>query len=163
MALQWLPITGLAGHGPRNALYVGGTEVARLDERIGGGWMATLRPPGHSHVIKRCTDQATGRAGCEAWARRHIAALEAYDERRHLAWLARQTWRGLDSRLAQQRLADLDQKGPAAPASLQGPAWLDYALAGEGGRPEDGRGRSESGKRAPYVAGEASLAQAAVA
>lgn len=119
MALQWLPITGPVDPGPRNALYVGGTEVARLDKRIGGGRIATLRPPGYSQVVRQCTDQATGRAGCEAWALRHLAALQAYDERRHLAWLARQTWRGRDATLAWERLAALDRRAPAAPASLQ--------------------------------------------
>ncbi len=134
-----------------------------MDQRVTGGWFALLRPPGRGHVTKDCTDEATGRAGCEAWALRHLAALQAYAEHRNLMWLANQTWRGQDKTLARELLEALERKAPGAPASLQGPARLDCALDGEGGRPGDSRGRSGSDARAPYVAGGSRVTHAAAA
>ena len=157
MALKWLPTTGPVGPGSRDALYVGGTEVARMVERLDGSWFAVLRYPDREAVQRPCTSYEAGRAGCEAWASRHRVALEAHAELRHLTWLAKQTWRGLDSVIARRRLEELDRQAPAAPASLQGPARPDCVLTGESGRPGDSRGRSESGGRAPCVAGDVSL------
>lgn len=153
MVLKWLPITGPAGPGSPDALYVGGTEVARMVERLDGSWFAVLRYPDREAVQRPCTSYEAGRAGCETWASRHRVALEAHAERRHLTWLAKQTWRGLDSVIARRRLEELDRQAPAAPASLQGPAWLDCLRVGERGRPGDSRGRSGSLGHAPYVAG----------
>lgn len=104
MELCWRALTGPAGHGPPDALDLGGYEVARMVERLDGTWFALLRYPGRKAVIRDCTSYAKGKAGCEAWARRHRAELEADAERRNLEWLAGQTWRGAESGMAWDRL-----------------------------------------------------------
>ena len=158
MDLKWQAATGPAGSGPRVALVVGGVEVARMMDRVDGTWFALLRYRGREAVTRDCTNFEAGRAGCETWARRHRFVLEAYAERRHLEWLACQTWRGVDSMRARERLAALET--PAAPASLRRPGRLDGGQTGERGRPlEHGHGRSGSGQRAPCVAGGDSLAR----
>lgn len=123
MDLKWQAATGPAGSGPRVALVVGSVEVARMMDRLDGTWFALLRYPGREAVTRDCTNFEAGRAGCETWARRHRFVLEAYAERRHLEWLACQTWRGVDSMRARERLAALET--PAAPASLRRPGrWM---------------------------------------
>jgi hypothetical protein len=77
--------------------------VSRLD----GTWLAMLRYPGGEAIMRNCTDEATGRAGCEAWARRHQATLEMVATRKHLEWLAGQTLRGQDARDARATLNNL--------------------------------------------------------
>lgn len=84
MELRWHPITGPAGPGEPDALFVAGREAARMVERLNGTWFALLRYPGRESVMRDCTDYATGRAGIEAWARRHQHALEADAHRRNL-------------------------------------------------------------------------------
>lgn len=101
---RWQSIYGPAGPEPRDALACLGTEVARIDARIDGGWVATLRyADGHS-VIRRCSSYEAGRAGCEAWAGRHQEELRVYARRRDLKWLANQTWRGTDAVAARRQL-----------------------------------------------------------
>lgn len=94
-------------------------------ERLDGSWFAVLRYPGREAVQRPCASYEAGRAGCEAWAGRHRAALQTHAERRHLTWLARQTWRGLDSLIARRRLEELDRQAPAAPHPCRGPhGWM---------------------------------------
>lgn len=112
--------------------------------------------------MRCCTDEATGRAGCEVWALRHLAALQAYDERRHLTWLAGQTWRGRDAELARERLLVLDRKAQQPLHPGRGP---HGRIAGPRGNVDGhgSRGRSESVGRAPRVAGESIVTQASAA
>jgi len=59
-----------------NGLFIAGELVAFLDMRIDGGWLARLDVHHDRKLIaRRCTSRETGRAGCEAWARRHAARL----------------------------------------------------------------------------------------
>lgn len=104
MELQWRAITGPAGHGPPDALYLGGHEVARMVERLDGTWFALLRHPGREALRRDCTSHASGKTGCESWARRHWTVLGADAERRSLEWLSGQRWRGTDSSAAHHRL-----------------------------------------------------------
>ncbi|KAF1689100.1 hypothetical protein CSC62_17085 [Pseudoxanthomonas jiangsuensis] len=107
MELRWHPITGPAGPGEADALFVAGRAAARMVECLNGTWFALLRYPGRESVMRDCTDYATGRAGIEAWARRHQHALEADAHRRNLEWLAAQTWRGEEAVRARAALAAL--------------------------------------------------------
>ena len=113
MELYWRAITGPAGRGPPDALDLGGHEVARMVERLDGTWFALLRYPGREALRRDCTSYASGRAGCETWARRHGAVLEADAERRSLEWLSGQRWRGTDSGVAWQRLEAMRQADSA--------------------------------------------------
>jgi hypothetical protein len=119
MELRWHAISGPAGLGPKDALYVGGTEVARVTERLSGGWLAILRYPNREPVTRPCTSYSAGRAGCEAWSRRHGEALERHAERRHLEWLATQMWRGDACSDARLRLAELEANSPGIPAEAR--------------------------------------------
>lgn|SRR5690606_11024690 len=121
MELRWLPPTGPAGTGPRDALYVGGTEVARMVERVDGSWFARLHFPERLAVTRDCRTYESGRAGCETWARRHYAALHAHAELRRLRWLAGQTWRGAEALRARGRLAELEiqTSSPRIPAEAR--------------------------------------------
>ena len=100
----WQCITGTAGHGRPDALAFRQYEVARVTDRIDGGWLALLHYPDGRRVVRHCTSYEAGRAGCEAWAARHEAALRARIERKQLEWLACQTWRGEDSVQARRQL-----------------------------------------------------------
>lgn len=60
------------------ALALGGTQVAFLLERNGGGWFARLdaqRGMAGPLVLRDCTSYEAGRAGIEAWACRHERRL----------------------------------------------------------------------------------------
>lgn len=91
----WRLVTaGLAG--PPTSLQIRGYEVARLGQRVDGTWLATVRrnlPPElqRTHV---CASYESGRAGCEAWAQRHAAQLEAWASGRETEWVSQQRWRG---------------------------------------------------------------------
>src|SRR5688500_2751413 len=101
---SWQSITGMAGHGPRDALTYRRCEVARVTDRIDGGWLALLHYPDGRRVVRHCTSYEAGRAGCAVWALRHEAALRAHIDRRLLEWLAHQTWRGEDAARARCQL-----------------------------------------------------------
>ena len=62
-------------------LYVGGSEVARMCERIDGTWYAVLNQHLHytdpSRRMVDCSSFEAGKAGIETWAARHMARLEA--------------------------------------------------------------------------------------
>jgi len=93
IGFKWQSIFGAGGHGDANALAYLHYPVARLDEKVGGGWIAALYYPNGLTVTRQCTSYAAGRAGCEAWAERHQAELIATCQARHDAWVAKQTWR----------------------------------------------------------------------
>ena len=61
------------------ALYVGGSEVARMCRRLDGTWYAVLdQQLGHDlKTVRDCTSFGAGKAGCEDWATRHLKRLEA--------------------------------------------------------------------------------------
>ncbi len=65
------------------AIYVNDLAVSRLVERLDGSWFVNLDyhlPPPHGaalHPSRNCQNYETGRAGCEAWVRRHEARLRA--------------------------------------------------------------------------------------
>lgn len=94
---RWVRIrAGLEG--PPTSLRAHGYEVARLDQRVDGTWLATTRrhldyPYHRTHV---CQSFDTGKAGCEAWAQRHDEALLAWARAKHEAWVACQGWRKRD-------------------------------------------------------------------
>lgn len=100
----WQSIFGPAGSGPEDALAYRRFEVARVTDKVGGGWLALLHYPDGRRVTRDCTSYEAGRAGCEAWAIRHQAALMARIDRRCLEWLASQTWRGEASARARRAL-----------------------------------------------------------
>ena len=51
-------------------------EIARLQQRVDNGvWLASLRHPDGRTQTRACSSFEAGRAGCEAWAERHRAAL----------------------------------------------------------------------------------------
>ena len=79
---KWRSIYGAASAGDSNALAYNGTEVARMSDKVGGGWLALLRYPDGRTVHRECTNYAAGRAGIEAWAERHQDALIAHCEER---------------------------------------------------------------------------------
>ncbi|KAF1702876.1 hypothetical protein CSC66_08875 [Pseudoxanthomonas kaohsiungensis] len=107
-----MSIFGHATDGPPHAYYLGGTEVARLDEGAGQRWFALLRYPDRAEPVRRpCTSYESGRAGVELWVARHHDALLLAAERKHLRWLSHQTWRGSDRDAAARRLAELEQRG----------------------------------------------------
>ena len=87
-------IYGLGGAVDANAFAYLMRQVARLDEKIGGGWIASLYYPDGRRVTRDCTTYAAGRAGIEAWADRNQAVLIAEAERHHAEWAAKQAWRG---------------------------------------------------------------------
>lgn len=74
-------------------------------DRLDGTWFALLRYPGRDPIWRNCTDEATGRAGCEAWAERHRALLESHAERKHAEWVAQQAWRGQATAAARDYLS----------------------------------------------------------
>lgn len=103
--MEWTPLAGPAGPGERLALRVGSTEAARMVDRVNGTWFAVLHYPDGRKGMRDCASLESGKAGCEAWAMRHMDALLARDELRHLTWLARQTWRGEDCAAARAKLS----------------------------------------------------------
>lgn len=101
---KWGSIYGPAGPAPMDALYCGLQCVARLDERVGGGWVATLNLPGGRWRIRACASRESGQAGVEAWARRHQVELAAWAEREYLRYQARCCWNGPSAGEARRRL-----------------------------------------------------------
>lgn len=74
---------------------LGITEVARLMERVGGGWYVRLDMHlAGSMRYRDCRSYETGKAGVELWAARHEARIRAEIEAGRAAWLRTQTWRG---------------------------------------------------------------------
>ena len=65
----------------RVRLFVNSTEVARLCSRLDGTWYAALNQHyPHGDGERRdvpCRSFEAGKAGCEAWATRHMARLLA--------------------------------------------------------------------------------------
>lgn len=74
---------------------LGITEVARLMERVGGGWYVRLdmHIAGDRLVLRNCRSYETGKAGVELWAARHEARIRAEIEASRAAYLRTQTWR----------------------------------------------------------------------
>ena len=68
---EWWSIYGPGGAGDTNALAYRMHPLARLNEKVVGGWIATLRYPEGRSVTRQCTSYAAGRAGIEAWADKH--------------------------------------------------------------------------------------------
>lgn len=95
--LKWVRLqAGL--YGPPTSLQAHGYEVARLGRCADGRWQAITRRNlphelQHKHV---CQSYESGKAGCEAWARRHEDALLAWGLAKHQAWVAEQRWRKAD-------------------------------------------------------------------
>lgn len=75
---EWGPLFSWSEY--RAVYRLRGTEVARLTERVGGGWTAIVnqhRPSFDPCRVKRdCNSFETGKAGVEEWARRHAERLE---------------------------------------------------------------------------------------
>lgn len=90
--MYWAPIT-TASIEP-NSLFIATCEVARLSRRLDGSWFATLTIPGEEPRHRDCTSYETGKAGCEAWATRHMDAILQGAERVRLDALARRSYRG---------------------------------------------------------------------
>ena len=66
-------------------LFLRGSEVARLAQKVGGQWYAILRPyaePFSPIVTRDCETFETGRAGVEAWVCRHEAHLREQEAMR---------------------------------------------------------------------------------
>ena len=65
------------------AIYINELAVSRLVKRLDESWFVNLDyhlPPPHGaalHPSRNCKNYETGRAGCEAWVRRHEARLRA--------------------------------------------------------------------------------------
>ena len=62
------------------AVFLHGGEVARLSHKVTGSWFAILRPyaaPFSPYVTRDCASFESGKAGIEAWVRRHEAHLRA--------------------------------------------------------------------------------------
>jgi len=86
---RWQSIYGTGGARDADALAYKGDEVARMSEKVGGGWAALLRYPNGRDVHRTCSSYEAGKAGIVAWAKRHEAALVARCEVREREWLAR--------------------------------------------------------------------------
>lgn len=86
---RWQSIYGTGSARDSGALACKGYEVARMSEKVGGGWAALLRYPNGRDVHRTCSSYETGKAGIVAWAKRHEAALVARCEAREREWLAR--------------------------------------------------------------------------
>jgi len=75
---EWGPLFSWSER--RTVYRLRGTEIARLTEKVGGGWSAIVnqhRPGGDPIRCSRdCRSFETGKAGVEEWARRHAARLE---------------------------------------------------------------------------------------
>lgn len=69
---KWESIYGAASVGDSNALAYKGDEVARMSDKVGGGWLALLRFPDGRTVHRECSSYVAGRAGIEAWAERRL-------------------------------------------------------------------------------------------
>lgn len=107
-SLVWRTATGMAG-GPLDVLHCEGYEVARLCERITGGWFAVLRYADGRQFHRDCISFASGKAGCERWAMRYLASLQARSRRKFLELVASQPWRGAEyhkARAALERLTN---------------------------------------------------------
>jgi hypothetical protein len=64
-----------------NGLFIAGELVAYMNTRTDGEWLARLDVHHDGTLItRRCTDWERGRAGCEAWARRHESRLRRETE-----------------------------------------------------------------------------------
>jgi hypothetical protein len=82
---QWQPRWQYDRH--RSALVLERVQVAMLLEKVTGGWFARLwahRPITAPVVTRECTSLEAGRAGVEAWARRHEATIR--EEVRRTVW-----------------------------------------------------------------------------
>lgn len=103
MELQWRSIYGMGSGAPdRDALYLGNYQVARMNQRLDGSWYATLHHPTKGNGDRECTNSESGRRGCEVWAERHREALQAKGAAKDREMIARQPWRGAESRDARQ-------------------------------------------------------------
>jgi len=89
---KWQSTYGPGGADDTNAFAYQMHQVVRLDEKISGGWIATLHRPDGRSASRNCTSYASGRAGIEACADRHQEALIADTERKQ-EWESKQTWR----------------------------------------------------------------------
>lgn len=59
---------------------IGAAEVARLMQRLDGSWQVRLnchRPMTEPLVVRDCESFESGKAGVEAWVRRHEVKLRA--------------------------------------------------------------------------------------
>ncbi len=75
---EWIPRHQYANG--ELALVLGRMTVAQLLQRIDGSWMARLCPyaePMSPWIQRSCRSFESGKAGAEAWARRHETALRA--------------------------------------------------------------------------------------
>ena len=105
----WQSIYGPADSRDKNALAYDMSEVARVDQAVGGNWFALLRYPNGRVVTRPCSSREAGRLGCELWAARHADELRRKIEVQNLRWLARQMWRGEDKIEAMRRLKELGE------------------------------------------------------
>lgn len=76
---QWIKANQNAPGGP-NVVACDHRWVAQIVERVdGGGWFARLdiqrEAGGRAWRVRECTSEAAGRAGIEAWVRRHQERL----------------------------------------------------------------------------------------
>jgi hypothetical protein len=109
---RWSSLCGVTGPGRDDALYCGIHQVARMDERVDGGWNARLFYPNGQESFRRCTSRDAGRAGCEAWAARHEQELRDWAELERLRHLARSRWAGKSSTEARRRLTEMGEAPP---------------------------------------------------
>jgi len=59
-------------------LFLHGVQVASMQQRIDGSWLARLSPEDGVHaplLLRPCSSFDAGRRGCELWALRHERAL----------------------------------------------------------------------------------------
>jgi hypothetical protein len=59
-------------------LFLHGEQVASMQQRVDGSWLARLTPEDGVHaplILRPCTSFDAGRRGCELWALRHERAL----------------------------------------------------------------------------------------
>ena len=108
-SLEWRQALGMAGSDLLDALHCDGYEVARLIERINGGWFAVLRYPDGRTVRRNCASFSTGKTGCDRWALRHLDELQARSRRKQLELIAGQPWRGNEAANARTALQELQK------------------------------------------------------
>lgn len=80
-----------------NAVLLDGEQVAHIDARVDGGWIARLdtqRPMEAPMVTRRCSSYEQGRAGIEAWVCRHEDRLRREVAERIAARAASSRWSG---------------------------------------------------------------------
>lgn len=59
-------------------LFLHGEQVASMQQRVDGSWLAKLSPEDGLHaplLLRPCSSFDAGRRGCEIWALRHEQAL----------------------------------------------------------------------------------------